>query len=89
MFTIRSFSRWRSACLAFLLLAGGLGSVAVPQPKLASAAGTTYYFSTNGNDANNGTSSSTPKQSIAAANALLSAGIPYFSNAGTLGIQTV
>ncbi|CAI6079335.1 right-handed parallel beta-helix repeat-containing protein [Cohnella sp. JJ-181] len=74
MFTVRSASRLKSVCLALLLLAIGLGSIAVPQPKLALAAGTTYYFSTTGNDTNNGTSVLTPKQSITAANALLSAG---------------
>ena len=35
---------------------------------------TTYYFSTSGSDANNGLSSSKPKQSIAAANALMKNG---------------
>lgn len=34
----------------------------------------TYYFSTSGSDANNGLSSSSPKQSIAAANALMVSG---------------
>ena len=34
----------------------------------------TYYFSTSGSDANNGLSSSKPKQSIAAANALMHSG---------------
>lgn len=41
---------------------------------LGPAFATTYYFSTSGNDANNGLSSTTPKKSIAAANALMSGG---------------
>ncbi|TYP79418.1 right-handed parallel beta-helix repeat-containing protein [Paenibacillus methanolicus] len=65
---------FKSTSLALLLLVFALGTIVVPQPKVASATGTTYYFSTSGDDANNGTSPSTPKQSISAANTLLSAG---------------
>jgi hypothetical protein len=72
--------RWKSVslkfiCSALLLLVFALVSIVVPQPKAASAAGTTYYFSSSeGDDDNIGTSPSTPKQSLAAANALLLAG---------------
>ncbi|SFB62359.1 hypothetical protein SAMN05216312_12113 [Cohnella sp. OV330] len=79
--------KWKSksfkpTCLALLLFVFALGSIVVPQPKAASAAGTTYYFSTSGNDANNGTSPSTPKQSISAANALLTPGNTILFNRG-------
>ncbi|TYP76639.1 parallel beta helix pectate lyase-like protein [Paenibacillus methanolicus] len=73
---------FKSTCLALFLLVFALGSIVVPQPEVASATGTTYYFSTSGNDGNNGTSPLTPKQSISAANALLLAGNTVLFNRG-------
>ncbi|WP_262680938.1 DUF5123 domain-containing protein [Paenibacillus sp. J5C2022] len=55
-------------CMAFCLAAGSWGGIA-PEQAFA-AGGTTYYFSTSGDDTNDGLTEATPKRTLGAAVAL-------------------
>jgi hypothetical protein len=77
---------WRTPVLAAAVLTLVLAGCAVPSAEgagRAALAGTTYYVSTSGSDANNGTSQSTPWKTIAKVNAAtLTAGSSVLFNGG-------
>lgn len=56
-----TFSGWKNGLSKFILSALLIAPLAIAAPQTeVTAAGTTYYVATNGSDANNGTSVSTP-----------------------------
>lgn len=79
-----TFSGWKNGLSKFILSALFIAPLAIAAPQTeAKAAGTTYFVATNGSDANNGTSVSTPFLTIQKAALMAQAGDTVTIRGGT------